>query len=101
MLLLELEMDWFPIGESDFGVGESNSLWEKKLTLELEKATVYEKKNEYEYSDGSDEKDDKIFVAFEIDSVPQRRPFLLSRDMVYAKPSDKEVEAFQVSLFFN
>ena len=26
MLLLELEMDWFPIGESDFEVGESNSL---------------------------------------------------------------------------
>ena len=71
------------------------------MTLELEKATVYKKKNEYEYSDGSDEKYDKIFVAFEIDSVPQRRPFLLSRDMVYAQPSDKEVEAFQVSLFFN
>ncbi|KAL4598244.1 hypothetical protein ACB092_11G047300 [Castanea dentata] len=66
----------------------------KKVTLELEKATVYKKKNEHEYSDGSDEKDDKIFVAFEIDSV-QRRPFLLSRDMVYAQPSDKEVEAFQ------
>ncbi|KAF3954903.1 hypothetical protein CMV_019812 [Castanea mollissima] len=67
----------------------------EKVTLELEKATVYKKKNEYEYSDGSDKKDDKIFVAFEIDSVPQRRPFLLSRDMVYAQPSDKEVEAFQ------
>ena len=25
MLLLELEMDWFPIGESDFEVGESDS----------------------------------------------------------------------------
>ncbi|XP_050279344.1 probable RNA helicase SDE3 isoform X2 [Quercus robur] len=67
----------------------------EKVTLKLEKATVYKEKNEHKYSDGSDEKDDKIFVAFEIDSVPQRRPFLLSRDMVYAKPSDKEVEAFQ------
>ena len=71
------------------------------MTLKLEKATVYKEKNEHKYSDGSDEKDDKIFVAFEIDSVPQRRPFLLSRDMVYAQPSDEEVEAFQVSLFFN
>nr|XP_023882802.1 probable RNA helicase SDE3 [Quercus suber] len=67
----------------------------EKVTLKLEKATVYKEKNEHKYSDGSDEKDDKIFVAFEIDSVPQRRPFLLSRDMVYAQPSDKEVEAFQ------
>ncbi|KAL4598243.1 hypothetical protein ACB092_11G047200, partial [Castanea dentata] len=67
----------------------------EKVTLKMEKATVYKEKNEHKYSDGSDEKDDKIFVAFEIDSVPQRRPFLLSRDMVYAQPSDKEVEAFQ------
>ncbi|KAL0009160.1 hypothetical protein SO802_010662 [Lithocarpus litseifolius] len=67
----------------------------EKVTLELEKATVYKKKNEHKYSDGSDEKDNKIFVAFEIDSVPQRRPFLLSRDMVYAEPSDKEVDAFR------
>ncbi|XP_030966291.1 probable RNA helicase SDE3 [Quercus lobata] len=67
----------------------------EKVTLKLEKATVYKEKNEHKYSDGSDEKDDKIFVAFEIDSVPQRRPFLLSRDMVYAQPSDKEVETFQ------
>ena len=71
------------------------------MTLELEKATVYKKKNEYEYSDGSDEKYDKIFVAFEIDSVPERRPFLLSRDMVHARPSGKKVEPFQVSFFVN
>ncbi|KAK7824331.1 putative rna helicase sde3 [Quercus suber] len=91
----------------------SDSLWSRiqkwtdflleKVTLKLEKATVYKEKNEHKYSDGSDEKDDKIFVAFEIDSVPQRRPFLLSRDMVYAQPSDKEVEAFQhyVELYFH
>ena len=71
----------------------------KKVTLELEKAAVFKKSNKNKYSKGSDEKDDKIFVAFDIDRIREKRPYLLSRDMVYARPSDKKVEPLQVSLF--
>ena len=71
----------------------------KKVTLELEKAAVFKKSNKNKYSKGSNEKDDKIFVAFDIDRIHEKRPYLLSRDMVYARPSDRKVEPFQVSLF--
>ncbi|GMY39323.1 probable RNA helicase SDE3 [Fagus crenata] len=67
----------------------------EKVTLELHEAAIYKKSNKYNDLNGSVEKDDKIFVAFEIDSVPERRPFLLSRDMVHARPSGKKVEPFQ------
>ncbi|KAL5710192.1 RNA helicase [Ranunculus cassubicifolius] len=44
---------------------------------------------------------DKVFVAFQIDSIPKRRPFLLSRDYVNLRPSGKgkEVEPFQGVLY--
>ncbi|GMY33327.1 putative helicase MOV-10 [Fagus crenata] len=67
----------------------------KKVTLELEEAAILKKSNKDKYYNGSGEKDDKTFVQFKIDSVPEKRPFLLSRDMVYARPSGKEVEPFQ------
>ncbi|KAL0009157.1 hypothetical protein SO802_010659 [Lithocarpus litseifolius] len=67
----------------------------KKVTLELEKAAVFKKSNKNKYSKGSDEKYDKIFVAFDVDRIREKRPYLLSRDMVYARPSDKKVEPFQ------
>ncbi|XP_050279347.1 probable RNA helicase SDE3 isoform X2 [Quercus robur] len=67
----------------------------KKVTLELEKAAVFKKSNKNKYSKGSKEKDDKIFVAFDIDCIREKRPYLLSRDMVNARPSDKKVEPFQ------
>ena len=73
----------------------------EKVALELHEAAIYKKSNKYNDLHGSVEKDDKIFVAFEIDSVPERRPFLLSRDMVHARPSGKKVEPFQVSFFVN
>ncbi|GMY33326.1 putative helicase MOV-10 [Fagus crenata] len=67
----------------------------EKVTLELEEAAILKKSNKDKYDNGSGEKDDKTFVQFKIDSVPEKRPFLLSRDMVYARPSGKEVEPFQ------
>ncbi|KAF3955724.1 hypothetical protein CMV_019086 [Castanea mollissima] len=70
----------------------SNFLLEK-VTLKLEEAALHKKSKKSKK--GSDEEDDKIFVEFEIDSIPEKRPFLLSRDMVYARPSDKTVEPFQ------
>ncbi|XP_075643732.1 putative RNA helicase SDE3 [Castanea sativa] len=64
-----------------------------KVTLKLEEAALHKKSKKSKK--GSGEEDDKIFVEFEIDSIPEKRPFLLSRDMVYARPSDKTVEPFQ------
>ena len=69
------------------------------MALELHEAAIYKKSNKYNDLHGSVEKDDKIFVAFDIDRIREKRPYLLSRDMVYARPSDKKVEPFQVSLF--
>ena len=73
----------------------------EKVTLKLEEAALHKKSKKSKHSKGSFEEDDKIFVEFEIDSIPEKRPFLLSRDMVYARPSDKTVDPFQVSLLFN
>ncbi|KAK4594673.1 hypothetical protein RGQ29_018386 [Quercus rubra] len=72
----------------------SNFLLEN-VTLKLEEAALHKKSKKSKHSKGSGEEDDKIFVEFEIDSIPEKRPFLLSRDMVYARPSDKTVEPFQ------
>nr|XP_023887222.1 putative helicase MOV-10 [Quercus suber]POE67626.1 putative rna helicase sde3 [Quercus suber] len=66
----------------------------EKVTLKPDKAVLLKSKKS-KYSNGSGEEDDKIFVEFEIDSIPGRRPFLLSRDVVHARPSDKKVEPFQ------
>ena len=73
----------------------------ENVTLKLEEAALHKKSKKSKHPKGSFEEDDKIFVEFEIDSIPEKRPFLLSRDMVYARPSDKTVEPFQVSLLFN
>ncbi|KAK7850358.1 putative rna helicase sde3, partial [Quercus suber] len=72
----------------------SNFLLEK-VTLKLEEAALHKKSKKSKHSKGTGEEDDKIFVEFEIDSIPEKRPFLLSRDMVYARPSDKTVEPVQ------
>ncbi|CAL8990393.1 unnamed protein product, partial [Prunus brigantina] len=57
----------------------------KNVTLKLQKAAVY--KNQ--------DNEEKTFVEFMIDSVPQNRPFLLSRDLVYVRPSGTNAEHFQ------
>ncbi|KAK9935758.1 hypothetical protein M0R45_022844 [Rubus argutus] len=54
----------------------------KGVTLELDEAAIYK----------NGEKEDKTFVAFEIDSVPPKeRPYLLSRDLVFARPEDTNI----------
>nr|CAD1843613.1 unnamed protein product [Ananas comosus var. bracteatus] len=42
---------------------------------------------------------DKPLVAFEIGSVPEKRPYLLSRDHVLLRPAGKKTEPFQGILF--
>jgi len=68
--------------------------------LELHEAEIYKRKGKYNKKNMNDEKDDKVFVAFEIDSIPERRPFLLSRDFVSVRPSGTKTEPFQ-GLIYN
>ncbi|KAM7489854.1 hypothetical protein LguiB_027338 [Lonicera macranthoides] len=67
----------------------------KDVSLQLHKAAIYDWNSKNKHLNRSDEKDYKIFVAFEIDSVPESRPFLLSRDFASVRLSSREVESFQ------
>ncbi|GMJ09839.1 hypothetical protein HRI_004653100 [Hibiscus trionum] len=61
----------------------------ENATLELHPASIYEKS-------GENKMGDKTFVVFKVDSLSKtRRPFLLSRDFVFAKRLGKEIEPFQ------
>ncbi|GLT30932.1 hypothetical protein SLA2020_057050 [Shorea laevis] len=63
------------------------------VTLELHEAAKG-KDRVMSYNNG-DEKDNKIYVAFEVGSSPRTRPFLLSKDIVFAQPSGGRVAPFQ------
>ncbi|KAK9275441.1 hypothetical protein L1049_022706 [Liquidambar formosana] len=79
----------------DFYIEKWNDFKLKNVTLELHEAAIYRKSNKERYLNGSDDKDDKTFVAFEMDSVPERRPFLLSRDFVFVQPCGRKVEPYK------
>ncbi|XP_059448175.1 probable RNA helicase SDE3 [Corylus avellana] len=79
----------------DFYLEKWSDFQLQNVILELQEAQIYKRSNEYKNYNRNAEKDDKIFVVFEIDSVPEKRPFLLSRDLVYARPSGKKVEPFK------
>lgn len=68
------------------------------VTLNFEQAAIMKgKPKNKDEKKFSVKKDEKKFVTFEIDSVPERRPFLISRDFVYARPSGRDVQPFEVS----
>lgn len=67
------------------------------MTLELRKAAGYKKLDKRKGVEQNEEKDDTIFVSFKIDDIRERRPFLLSRDLAYARPSGSKDEPFQVN----
>lgn len=67
----------------------------KDVTLELHDAAIYKRKSRHDRIDEDGPKHEKTFVAFEIDKVPERRPFLISRDFVTLKPSEKEFPIFE------
>ena len=46
----------------------------------------------------SNKEEEKVYVEFDMDSIPERRPFLLAKDYVYVRRSGKTVKPFQVSL---
>lgn len=66
------------------------------VSLELHPASIYQKSGQNKYSNASNEMDNKTFVVFKVDSLSKKRPFLLSRDFVFAQPSGKKIEPFQV-----
>lgn len=57
------------------------------VTLKLQKAPIGKPKKKVV----------KKLATFMMDSVPERRPFLISRDFVYARPSGRDVQPFEVS----
>ncbi|KAK1553202.1 hypothetical protein Q3G72_030787 [Acer saccharum] len=67
----------------------------KNVTLELQEAEIYRKFSNKKHFHESDEKKVKLVAAFEIDSVPGRRPYLLSRDFVFAKPTGRTLIHFR------
>ncbi|KAK3222401.1 hypothetical protein Dsin_009426 [Dipteronia sinensis] len=65
------------------------------VTVELQEAEIYRKFSNKKHFHESDEKKDTLFAAFKIDAIPEERPFLLSRDFVFAKPTGRKVDPFQ------
>ncbi|XXG86757.1 hypothetical protein AAC387_Pa11g1585 [Persea americana] len=43
----------------------------------------------------SNKEEEKVYVEFDMDSIPERRPFLLAKDYVYVRRSGKTVKPFQ------
>ncbi|KAK1385386.1 putative RNA helicase SDE3 [Heracleum sosnowskyi] len=62
----------------------------KNVFLELHRAEMHRKNGESKNYYRSDDKDNRTFVQFELDSIPERRPFLLSKDFAYVRPSGTE-----------
>ncbi|KAF2295964.1 hypothetical protein GH714_035427 [Hevea brasiliensis] len=75
----------------DFYVEKWSKFKLENITLKLQQASIFKLSSFSE----SHEKDNKTLVTFEIDSCHERRPFLLSRDFVFARPSGNETEPFQ------
>ncbi|XP_034915549.1 probable RNA helicase SDE3 [Populus alba] len=79
----------------DFYVEKWSEFKLENITLKLQRAEIIKKSRRNEYLNETYEKDDKIFVEFEIDSCCERRPFLLSRDFAFARPSGQKTEPCQ------
>ncbi|GLT87132.1 hypothetical protein SLE2022_052310 [Rubroshorea leprosula] len=77
----------------DFYIKKWSNFELLNVTLELHEATKGEDRIT-SYNNG-DEKDDKIYVALEVGSTSRARPFLLSKDTVFAQPSRRKVAPFQ------
>nr|CAD1843612.1 unnamed protein product [Ananas comosus var. bracteatus] len=78
---------------SDFILHDVTLELRKKDGFKIQNSTGAKKNNK------SNAQKDKPFVAFEIDSVPENRPYLISRDHVLVRPAGKQIEPFQ-GIFF-
>ncbi|KAK4842238.1 hypothetical protein QYF36_018113 [Acer negundo] len=83
------------LNAEDHYIEKWNDFQLENVTVELQEAEIYRKFSNKKHFHESDEKKDTLFAAFEIDSVPGRRPFLLSRDFVFAKPTGRKIDPFQ------
>lgn len=83
----------------DFYIEKWSDFQLSNVTLEVHKAAIYDESLKNKNLKESEERDDRLFVAFEIDSVPERRPFLLSRDFVHARRSGSKAKEFQGILY--
>ncbi|TYH29514.1 hypothetical protein ES288_A01G018200v1 [Gossypium darwinii] len=71
----------------------------ENVSMELHSATIYQKSGKNKHSKASKKMDDKTFAVFKVDSLSMTRPFLLSRDFVFAKRVGEETEPFQGVLY--
>ncbi|TXG56933.1 hypothetical protein EZV62_018246 [Acer yangbiense] len=79
----------------DYYIEKWNGFQLVNTTIELQEAEISRKFSSKKDFHESDEKKDKLFAAFEMHSIPEKRPFLLSRDFVFAKPTGRNVDPFQ------
>ncbi|KAF9618896.1 hypothetical protein IFM89_002891 [Coptis chinensis] len=81
----------------DYYIEKWNDYCLHDVKLELHKAAIYSKSSKNKNLIENDE--DKLFVAFRIDSVPEKPPFLISRDFVLVRPSGMNGKPFQGILY--
>ncbi|XP_052485037.1 probable RNA helicase SDE3 [Gossypium raimondii] len=67
----------------------------ENVSMEFHSATISQKSGENKHLKASKKMDDKSFAVFKVDSLSKARPFLLSRDFVFAKRVGKETKPFQ------
>lgn len=67
----------------------------KNVSLELHRAEIHRRNGESKKLYRSDNKDNRTFVQFELESIPETRPFLLSKDFAYVRPSGTEDTPFK------
>ncbi|XP_030441366.2 uncharacterized protein LOC115663505 [Syzygium oleosum] len=76
----------------DFYIEKWTDFILKDVTLELHQSIINKNIGD---NDFSREKVCVTFVKFKMESIPERRPFLLSRDFVFAKPLNKKDTQYQ------
>ncbi|CAI9097035.1 OLC1v1033330C1 [Oldenlandia corymbosa var. corymbosa] len=67
----------------------------KNMKVELHEAAIYARKGKQRNINKDDDSDEKLFVAFELDKIRERRPFLISRDFVSLQPLNWKGKTFQ------
>ncbi|KAK1390239.1 putative RNA helicase SDE3 [Heracleum sosnowskyi] len=70
----------------------------KNVTLKLHVAEIRGRKDKNKNMNKT-QIDDKSLVEIELDAICEKRPFLLSRDFAYVRPSGREVDPFQGIIF--
>lgn len=68
----------------------------KNVSLELHRAEIHQRNGKSKNLFSSDDNENRTFVQFEMDSIPEKRPFLLSKDFAYVRPSNTDDTPFKV-----